>query len=610
MSEKENGGSAYLYEDVGDCIKQLSHLSPGTDEYTEAAASMLTNQKLLTNLRSLLANDSTETADAAPAAQLVAELAKSETARVTLHHDGFIALLVPVMNSDDRELSLQSIRALGNLCYEQDQCREQIVQEKGLAELSLVLQFCVNQHTSHLKLKTASAGFLHNLLNGNEVCIKAVLKTDILSLLRDLLERNAKCDSITSFSYMTFSSIAEMEGGSEALLKADVVSLLLKIFVHSNIADTDDVLLSILSAMASDCDEVKKLFAESSLDMHLLKIISLLSSKTDEDSQQLVKAASELLVLVLTGDEAMKIWFDGGEGYVFASVSEWLQSTNGQLLQSAAFAIGNFARGESNGDIIIQRGISLELYKSLDQLQGVADDARTAPTIHAILSALRNMAIAPRNKIQLLEQRIMGHILPYMKSDNSIVTSKLVGVVRLLIDGQEEESTILGQNEEVIRRLVEFGDSQTNALLMGESTRCLAWIAKNSRDLTALDTLLQQGAFKHFVSLISSDHAVMQSEGIIAVMVMCKSLPEDTKRVIKESSLIPTLVKMLSRKEEIAIELLGNGLLLVSECINLGLKEELKNAEGLQECIELLPSKTSDSKTLDMLTYITRCLRT
>ena len=43
---------------------------------------------------------------------------------------------------------------------------------------------------------------------------------------------------------------------------------------------------------------------------------------------------------------------------------------------------------------------------------------------------------AARNKIQLLEQRIMGHILPYMKSDNSIVTSKLVGVVRLLIDGQ------------------------------------------------------------------------------------------------------------------------------------------------------------------------------
>lgn len=43
-------------------------------------------------------------------------------------------------------------------------------------------------------------------------------------------------------------------------------------------------------------------------------------------------------------DEAMKMWFDGGDGYVFTSVSEWLHGTNGQLLQSAAFALGNFAR--------------------------------------------------------------------------------------------------------------------------------------------------------------------------------------------------------------------------------------------------------------------------
>ena len=47
-------------------------------------------------------------------------------------------------------------------------------------------------------------------------------------------------------------------------------------------------------------DDIKTMYAESSLDMHLLKIISLLSSKTDEESQGLVKGASELLVLVLT----------------------------------------------------------------------------------------------------------------------------------------------------------------------------------------------------------------------------------------------------------------------------------------------------------------------
>ena len=48
-------------------------------------------------------------------------------------------------------------------------------------------------------------------------------------------------------------------------------------------------------------DKVKQLLADSSVDMHLLSIISLLSSSADEDDQTLVKAASELLVLVLTG---------------------------------------------------------------------------------------------------------------------------------------------------------------------------------------------------------------------------------------------------------------------------------------------------------------------
>ena len=37
--------------------------------------------------------------------------------------------------------------------------------------------------------------------------------------------------------------------------------------------------------------------------MHLLRIISLLNNSTDEDEQALVKSASELLVLVLTGGE-------------------------------------------------------------------------------------------------------------------------------------------------------------------------------------------------------------------------------------------------------------------------------------------------------------------
>lgn len=58
----------------------------------------------------------------------------------------------------------------------------------------------------------------------------------------------------------------------------------------------------------------------------------------------LFKVTLTVLVFLVLSDEAMEIWFDRGNGFVFTSVCEWLQGNNGQLLQSAAFALGNFAR--------------------------------------------------------------------------------------------------------------------------------------------------------------------------------------------------------------------------------------------------------------------------
>lgn len=131
---------------------------------------------------------------------------------------------------------------------------------------------------------------------------------------------------------------------------------------------------------------------------------------------------------------------------------------------------------DENSHIIIHRGINMELCKCLDQLYAYKDDARTAPTIHAILSALRNLAIARNylppltnglkvslnyythrvtrsnnsmiyltlflitaaNKLQLLEQGILTHLMPYIECENTVVTSKLVGVLRLLVDKNGE----------------------------------------------------------------------------------------------------------------------------------------------------------------------------
>lgn len=98
-------------------------------------------------------------------------------------------------------------------------------------------------------------------------------------------------------------SLSYSDGGKQKIYESGVVSTLLKAFVNTSIRETDDFLIQLISTLTAESDDIKHLLADSSVDMHLLSIISVLSNSTEEQERQLVKAASELLVLVLTGGE-------------------------------------------------------------------------------------------------------------------------------------------------------------------------------------------------------------------------------------------------------------------------------------------------------------------
>lgn len=55
---------------------------------------------------------------------------------------------------------------------------------------------------------------------------------------------------------------------------------------------------------------------------------------------------------------------------------------------------------------------------------------------HAILSALRNLVILPQNKGQILHEGLVRILYPMLNIDHSHVTFKLLGTLRIVIDGQ------------------------------------------------------------------------------------------------------------------------------------------------------------------------------
>jgi len=65
------------------------------------------------------------------------------------------------------------------------------------------------------------------------------------------------------------------------------------------------------------------------------------------------------------------------------------------------------------------------------------------------------------------------------------------------------------------------------SLLVGEATRCLAWIIKNSRQKKVLQNIIKHNAFRHLVFLVNSEHVIMQNEGLIGIVLLVTTLPGD-----------------------------------------------------------------------------------
>lgn len=152
---------------------------------------------------------------------------------------------------------------------------------------------------------------------------------------------------------------------------------------------------------------------------------------------------------------------------------------------------------------------------------------------HALLSALRNLVIPKPNKPAVIEAGLVQTILPMLEIHQPPVVFKLLGTLRMTVDGQEKLAHELLQNEKLIKQLVLWSKSSDYANVTGESCRLMAWLVKHAYFLnkdpaqktpTDLRSLLifvkVDGAVDSMVSMLTSQHLVMQNEALIALCII------------------------------------------------------------------------------------------
>ncbi|XP_028835484.1 rap1 GTPase-GDP dissociation stimulator 1 isoform X4 [Denticeps clupeoides] len=516
-----------------DCLlKALAHNN------VEASEKIL-EMGVLPQLPALLSSQSSCTPKVA---NIIAEVAKNEFMRSPCVEAGLIPPLVQLLNCKDQEILLQTGRALGNICYDSHSLQAQLI------------------------------------------------NMGVIPTLVKLLGIHSQNTSLTEMCLIAFGNLAELESSKEQFASTNIAEELVRLFRKQVEHEKKEMIFEVLAPLAEN-DVIKLQLVEAGLVECLLEVVAqTMDSDREEDMAQL-KTASDLMVLLLLGDESMQKLFEGGKGSVFQRVLSWVPSNNHQLQLAGALAIANFARNDGNCIHMVDTGIVQKLLELLDR--HVEEGNVTVQ--HAALSALRNLAIPVVNKSKMLSAGVSDVVLKFLQSEMPPVQFKLLGTLRMLIDTQADAAVQLGTNTKLVERLVEWCEAKDHAGVMGESNRLLSALIRHSKSKDVVRTVIQGGGVKHLVSMAMSEHMIMQNEALVALGLIAALDLGLAEKDFVGANLVQVLHKLLT-DERSAPEIKYNSMILI--CAVMGSEPLHKEVQSLAFIDVVSKLRSHENKTV------------
>ncbi|XP_067384047.1 rap1 GTPase-GDP dissociation stimulator 1 isoform X2 [Channa argus] len=452
---------------------------------------------------------------------------------------GLVKVLVPHLNSNNQEVLLNTGRAIGRICFDNSYQQEQLVQSGVIPRL--------------------------------------------VSIMREYPEN----DPLVNVCLLALCNLADMGSAREALTDLNVAEVLTFQLRRAPDAERRHVILEILSSLG-ESDTLKLQFAESGVPEALSEMIRGLRGGSDPHDLCSIKIASNLIVSLLLGDESMQKCFGEGSGLVYQDVLSWLQSSNTQLQLSGALAIANFARNDSNCVKMLDLGVVPYILTLLEQHVDEGD----VSVQHAGLSALRNLAIPATNKVRMLEDGVTERIKTLLRSDMPPVQFKLLGALRMMVDGQEETALVLGKDSVLLSRVMEWCEAKDHAGVRGEASRLLAALIRHSRSSEVVQAVAKADGVRHLISMATSEHVIMQNEALVALAIASAIDIESMQEPFRGAELLPTLKKMLEDPVG-AVEVKFSALGLICSLANSGEMKEDLNSVNMRESLSKLVDHSS-----------------
>ncbi|XP_067001395.2 GTPase-GDP dissociation stimulator vimar [Anabrus simplex] len=546
-------------------------------------------------------------------AKVISELAKADAGREKCATSSLLKLLVKFMKDEEQDIQvlIQVCRALGNICYENDKGRLLILDADCLPILLQVLKRSLSETgESGRSLRNVAAGFLLNLLIGHEDIQQKAVELGVVDILCRVLELDgidAAGEESCTHALVILELITDSAvNGNESLLDEQMCKVAVQVLGASSSPEVSEMCLELLHGQAEN-EQVKIHLARAGLCELLIQLLEKHKPLVEDDeARNLMKMACDLIVLVLTGDDSMNILYSEGQGQVFHSMVSWLSSDDEDLQITGVLAMGNFARTDKHCIQMVEAGVSKKLLTLVERNNTPDGDIRLQ---HALLSALRNLVIPSQNKATVLNDGLMNAVAPMLAIPTFPVVFKLLGTLRMVVDGQEEAARELGQQHELVQRLVQWCGTEDHPGVQGEANRLLAWLIKNSHDQGVLNVMLETGAVPCLVTMVTAEHAVMQNEALMALALIAAMRLNDASESLVAAKIGSSITKLLTDfGPSLSQEVVQNALTLLEQLCTSDIVKSHLIESHITSALKPISSQKNNSDMSDQINRLVSML--
>ncbi|XP_044153537.1 rap1 GTPase-GDP dissociation stimulator 1-like isoform X3 [Bufo gargarizans] len=495
-------------EDEKQILKSLNAVLLALDEDMQTSAKLLADYDVLPVLGKILETSPNCTEKVA---HVLAELAKNEETRKPCIDAGLVTALVPLLQSSDQQLLLHAGRAIGRICYENNELQEQLV------DLDVI--------------------------------------TSLVRILTDYPDN----DTLVRVGLLALSNLADLDSAKEALSKTMVVEQLVKQLKRAENHERVEIIIEVLQMLAEN-EPLKIQLVDVSVQETLCDILQRLQDSSQTEDMCTMKSSADLIVSLLLGDESMQKLFDNGCGVVYKNIPSWLTSRHTLLQMTGALTIANFARNVMNKVRMLEEGVANRIQMLLR--------SEMPPVQFKLLGTLRMLTDGQADTAQILGQdsKLLARLVQWCEAKDHVgVRGEANRLLASLLRHSKSQDVVNAiQKAKGVKHLVSMTTSE-HAIMQNEALIALA-IA------SAINLEVVEGAFKES-DLVSILHRILQDESMgpevkyNSMGLLCSLLDsDDLRKEMEVINLKETLQKLQGHSSSNVVKQANKVLQIMEHC--------------------------------------------